>query len=52
MRELQMRDLFWDTSSTGSEEWEREEKIYRKPTLVRTKTERVSLFDDFFDRDF
>ncbi|KAM9015917.1 factor associated with metabolism and energy [Ara ararauna] len=52
MRELRMRDLFWDTSSTGSEDWEREEKIYRKPTLVRTKTERVSLFDDFFDRDF
>ncbi|CAN0119276.1 unnamed protein product [Bubo scandiacus] len=51
-REPQMRDLFWDTSSTGSEEWEGEEKIYRKPTLVRTKTERVSLFDDFFDRDF
>lgn len=47
-----MRDLFWDSSSTGSEEWEREEKIPRKPTLVRTKTERVSLFDDFFDRDF
>ncbi|XP_009956931.1 PREDICTED: uncharacterized protein C14orf105 homolog [Leptosomus discolor] len=51
-REPQRRDLFWDTSSTGSEEWEREEKIYRKPTLVRTKTERVCLFDDFFDRDF
>ncbi|XP_010147632.1 PREDICTED: uncharacterized protein C14orf105 homolog [Eurypyga helias] len=45
------RDLFWDTSS--SEEWEREEeKVYRKPTLVRTKTERVALFDDFFDGDF
>ncbi|KAM6311818.1 factor associated with metabolism and energy [Aegotheles albertisi] len=51
-REPRTRDLFWDTSSTGSEEWEREEKIYRKPTLVRTKTERVSLFDDFFDKDF
>ncbi|XP_049684463.1 uncharacterized protein CCDC198 [Accipiter gentilis] len=51
-REPRTRDLFWDTSSTGSDEWEREEKIYRKPTLVRTKTERVSLFDDFFDRDF
>ncbi|KFQ79070.1 Uncharacterized protein C14orf105, partial [Phaethon lepturus] len=50
-RESRTRDLFWDTSSTGSEEWEREEKIYRKPTLVRTKTERVSLFDDFFDKD-
>ncbi|KAJ7397866.1 hypothetical protein BTVI_131259 [Pitangus sulphuratus] len=51
-REPRTRDLFWDTSSTGSEEWEREEKIHRKPALVRTKTERVSLFDDFFDRDF
>ncbi|XP_040457985.1 uncharacterized protein CCDC198 isoform X1 [Falco naumanni] len=51
-REPQMKDLFWDTSSTGSEDWEREEKIHRKPTLVRTKTERISLFDDFFDRDF
>ncbi|KAM6068265.1 factor associated with metabolism and energy isoform 2-T2 [Theristicus caerulescens] len=52
-RESRTRDLFWDTSSTGSEEWEREEKkIYHKPTLVRTKTERVSLFDDFFDKDF
>ncbi|KFR16230.1 Uncharacterized protein C14orf105, partial [Opisthocomus hoazin] len=50
-RESRTRDLFWDSSSTGSEEWEREEKIYRKPTLVRTKTERVSLFDDFFDKD-
>ncbi|KAM4667442.1 factor associated with metabolism and energy [Amazona ochrocephala] len=52
MRESRKRDLFWDTSSTGSEDWEREEKIHRRPTLVRTKTERVSLFDDFFDRDF
>ncbi|XP_010160646.1 uncharacterized protein CCDC198, partial [Antrostomus carolinensis] len=51
-REPWTRDLFWDTSSTSSEEWEREEKIYRKPTLVRTKTERISLFDDFFDKDF
>ncbi|KFV47111.1 Uncharacterized protein C14orf105, partial [Tyto alba] len=51
-REPRTRDLFWDTSSTGSEEWESEEKkIPPKPTLVRTKTERVSLFDDFFDRD-
>ncbi|XP_074765450.1 factor associated with metabolism and energy [Athene noctua] len=51
-REPQRKDLFWDTSSTSSEEWEGKEKIYRKPTLVRTKTERISLFDDFFDRDF
>ncbi|XP_010120579.1 PREDICTED: uncharacterized protein C14orf105 homolog, partial [Chlamydotis macqueenii] len=51
-KESRTRDLFWDTSSTGSEEWEREEKNYRKPTLVRTKTERISLFDDFLDKDF
>ncbi|XP_009877714.1 PREDICTED: uncharacterized protein C14orf105 homolog [Apaloderma vittatum] len=51
-REPRTRDLFWDTSSTSSEEWEREDKIYCKHALVRTKTERVSLFDDFFDRDF
>ncbi|XP_015485099.1 uncharacterized protein CCDC198 [Parus major] len=51
-REPRTRDLFWDSSSTGSEECEREEKIHRKHTLVRTRTERVSLFDDFFDRDF
>ncbi|KFP42847.1 Uncharacterized protein C14orf105, partial [Chlamydotis macqueenii] len=50
-KESRTRDLFWDTSSTGSEEWEREEKNYRKPTLVRTKTERISLFDDFLDKD-
>ncbi|XP_014726903.1 PREDICTED: uncharacterized protein C14orf105 homolog isoform X2 [Sturnus vulgaris] len=51
-REPRTRDVFWDSSSTGSEEGEREEKIHRKPTLVRTRTERISLFDDFFDRDF
>nr|XP_009504127.1 PREDICTED: uncharacterized protein C14orf105 homolog [Phalacrocorax carbo] len=51
-RESRTRDLFWDTSSTGSDEWEREErKICHKPRLVRTRTERVSLFDDFFDKD-
>lgn len=51
-REPRSRDLFWDSSSTDSEEWEKEERIHHKPTLVRTKTERISLFDDFFDRDF
>ncbi|KFP06439.1 Uncharacterized protein C14orf105, partial [Calypte anna] len=50
-REPRTRDLFWDTSSTDSEEWEREKKIYHKHPLVRTKTERVSLFNDFLDRD-
>ncbi|XP_057229218.1 uncharacterized protein CCDC198 [Malurus melanocephalus] len=51
-REPQTKDLFWDSTSTESEDWEREEKIPHKPALVRTKTERISLFDDFFDRDF
>lgn len=51
-REPRSRDVFCDSSSTGSEEGEREEKIHHKPTLVRTRTERISLFDDFFDRDF
>ncbi|XP_039568898.1 uncharacterized protein CCDC198 [Passer montanus] len=51
-REPRTRDPFWDSSSTSSEEWEREKRMHHKPTLVRTKTERFSLFDDFFDRDF
>lgn len=52
-REPRTRDLPWDTSSTDSGGCEREErKIPRKPALVRTRTERVSLFDEFFDRDF
>lgn len=52
-KEPRSRDLLWDTSSTDSEEWEREEKkLYRRPPLVRTRTERVSLFDNFFDKEF
>ncbi|XP_015721372.1 uncharacterized protein CCDC198 isoform X1 [Coturnix japonica] len=52
-KEPRSRDLFWDTSSTDSEDWEREEKqLYRRPPLVRTRTERVSLFDNFFDKEF
>ncbi|XP_068803546.1 factor associated with metabolism and energy isoform X3 [Struthio camelus] len=51
-REYPTRDLFWDSSSTDSEDWEREEKkFYHKPTLIRTKTEKIPLFDEFFDRD-
>ncbi|XP_025955773.2 factor associated with metabolism and energy [Dromaius novaehollandiae] len=46
-REQPARDLFWDSSSTDSEDWEREGKnFYHKPTLVRTKTERIPLFDE------
>ncbi|XP_019471527.1 uncharacterized protein CCDC198 isoform X2 [Meleagris gallopavo] len=52
-KEPRSRDLLWDTSSTDSEDWEREEKkLYRRPPLVRTRTERVSLFDNFFDKEF
>ncbi|XP_062433984.1 factor associated with metabolism and energy [Rhea pennata] len=52
-REQPTRDLFWDSSSTDSEGWERERrKFYHKPTLTRTKTERIPLFDEFiFDKD-
>ncbi|KAM8807994.1 factor associated with metabolism and energy [Eudromia elegans] len=47
------RDLFWDSSSTDSEDWERDGKrFYHRPTLVRTKTERIPLFDELiFDKD-
>ncbi|XP_065604021.1 factor associated with metabolism and energy [Cyrtonyx montezumae] len=52
-REPRSRDLLWDTSSTDSEDWDREEKkLYHRRPLVRTRTERVSLFDDFFDKKF
>ncbi|KAM7163804.1 factor associated with metabolism and energy [Macrochelys suwanniensis] len=47
------RDLFWDSSSTDSDDWKRDErKLGRKPALVRTKTERIPLFDEFFDKEF
>ncbi|XP_010223842.1 PREDICTED: uncharacterized protein C14orf105 homolog [Tinamus guttatus] len=47
-REQPARDLFWDSSSTGSEDWEREGKtFYHRRTLVRTKTEKIPLFDEF-----
>ncbi|CAM5123557.1 unnamed protein product [Eretmochelys imbricata] len=47
------RDLFWDSSSTDSDDWKREErKLGHKPALVRTKTERIPLFDEFFDKEF
>ncbi|XP_048340629.1 LOW QUALITY PROTEIN: uncharacterized protein CCDC198 [Sphaerodactylus townsendi] len=43
---------FWDTSSTDSDSWEELEdgRFTRRPALVRTKTERIQLFDDFFDQ--
>ncbi|XP_032625105.1 factor associated with metabolism and energy [Chelonoidis abingdonii] len=47
------RDLFWDSSSSDSDDWRRDErKLGRRPALVRTKTERIPLFDEFFDKEF
>ncbi|XP_060030901.1 uncharacterized protein CCDC198 isoform X2 [Erinaceus europaeus] len=41
--------LVWDSSSSDSDELGKDE---RKPrTLVRTRTEKIPLFDEFFDRD-
>ncbi|XP_074091996.1 factor associated with metabolism and energy isoform X2 [Macrotis lagotis] len=38
-------ELFWDSSSTNSDESVRDER--KSWTLVRTKTERIPLFDEF-----
>uniref|UniRef100_A0A8D0BKQ1 Coiled-coil domain containing 198 n=1 Tax=Salvator merianae TaxID=96440 RepID=A0A8D0BKQ1_SALMN len=50
----QARESPWDASSTDSDSWKEYDfqKPWRRPPLVRTKTERISLFDDFFDREF
>ncbi|XP_027698712.1 uncharacterized protein CCDC198 isoform X2 [Vombatus ursinus] len=42
-------ELFWDSSSTDSDESGKEER--KSWTLVRTKTERIALFDEFFDQE-
>lgn len=40
--------LFWDSSSSDSGELEKDER--RRPqALVRTKTEKIPLYDDFYD---
>nr|XP_025856403.1 uncharacterized protein CCDC198 isoform X1 [Vulpes vulpes] len=39
--------LLWDSSSSDSEELKKSEK--KPQALVRTRTERIPLFDDFFD---
>ncbi|XP_076978656.1 factor associated with metabolism and energy [Tamandua tetradactyla] len=41
--------LLWDSSNSDSEEWGRDEKKPR--ALVRTRTERITLFDEFFDQE-
>ncbi|KAM5272665.1 factor associated with metabolism and energy [Ctenodactylus gundi] len=50
LREQEDRgQLLWDSSSSDSEEPGKEE---RKPQpLVRTRTERIPLFDEFFDQE-
>ncbi|XP_031808499.1 uncharacterized protein CCDC198 [Sarcophilus harrisii] len=42
-------ELFWDSSSTNSDESEKDER--KCWTLVRTKTERIPVFDEFFDQE-
>ncbi|XP_044292194.1 uncharacterized protein CCDC198 [Varanus komodoensis] len=46
------RDCSSDASSTDSDAWDSFGKPCRRHALVRTKTERISLFDEFFDQDF
>ncbi|XP_003472523.1 factor associated with metabolism and energy isoform X1 [Cavia porcellus] len=41
--------LLWDSSSSDSEEPGREEK--KPQPLVRTRTEKIPLFDEFFDQE-
>ncbi|XP_017727697.1 PREDICTED: uncharacterized protein C14orf105 homolog isoform X2 [Rhinopithecus bieti] len=43
------RQLLWDSSSSDSDELGKDEKKPR--ALVRTRTERIPLFDEFFDRE-
>ncbi|XP_012790470.2 uncharacterized protein CCDC198 isoform X2 [Sorex araneus] len=49
-REQEARgQLLWDSSSSDSDDLGKNEKKSR--ALVRTRTERIPLFDEFFDRD-
>jgi hypothetical protein len=48
LREQEARgQLFWDSSSSDSDELEKDER--RPQALVRTKTEKIPLYDDFYD---
>nr|XP_045757751.1 uncharacterized protein CCDC198 [Mirounga angustirostris] len=50
LREQEARgQLLWDSSSSDSEELRKSEK--KPQALVRTRTERIPLFDEFFDRE-
>ncbi|XP_029454096.1 uncharacterized protein CCDC198 [Rhinatrema bivittatum] len=48
------KDLFCDSSSDdSSDSWKREERrLQHKPVLIRTKTERIPVYDEFFDQEF
>ncbi|XP_061469290.1 factor associated with metabolism and energy [Rhineura floridana] len=48
LKQQSRRESSWDASSTDSDDW----RPCRKPALVRTKTERIALFDEFFDKEF
>ncbi|XP_066480390.1 factor associated with metabolism and energy [Tiliqua scincoides] len=53
LKQQARRESFWDASSTDSETWDGDSgKPFRRPALVRTKAERIPLFDEFFDKDF
>ncbi|XP_050018369.1 factor associated with metabolism and energy isoform X3 [Alexandromys fortis] len=41
--------LFWSSSSYDSDEFEKDQK--RPQALVRTRTERIPLYDEFYDRE-
>ncbi|XP_007089096.1 uncharacterized protein CCDC198 isoform X1 [Panthera tigris] len=50
LREQEARgQLLWDSSSSDSDELRKSEK--KPQALVRTRTERIPLFDEFFDRE-
>ncbi|XP_008267931.1 factor associated with metabolism and energy isoform X2 [Oryctolagus cuniculus] len=50
IREQEARgQLFWDSSSCDSDEMGTDEK--KPQALVRTRTERIPLFDEFFDQE-
>ncbi|XP_032261082.1 uncharacterized protein CCDC198 isoform X4 [Phoca vitulina] len=50
LREQEARgQLLWDSSSSDSEELRKSKK--KPQALVRTRTERIPLFDEFFDRE-
>lgn len=53
LKQQARRESFWDTSSTDSETRGGDVgKTFRRPALVRTKAERIPLFDEFFDKEF